>query len=154
VSPLPALAVALPGTIVVLLSLGSALLALSGTHPLWTPEGVNMSEAAALRDAATVVALLRAGESADERRAVRAGIVSRHQVSLTPLEAAIAARRPEVVEVILWAGPRLDDGAWRHARCLAALSSDEELGPVVERYRPAAIGADVRPHCAGIRQPW
>ncbi len=151
---LPSIAIALPGVTVAALALCSFVLAIAGAHPLWKANDVNMSEAAALRDRATVIRLIRNGEDPDERRPVRAGLVSTGRTMLTPIEAAMAARRPEVVEVLLWAANELDGPAWIRARCLAAMVPDAEIERVVDRYRPAGIGAGDSVDCVGIERPW
>lgn len=145
------LAVALPGAVVAMLSLGLLATAISGAHPLWREDAVNMSEAAALRDRATVVRLIRGGDDPRIRRLVRAGVLFDRAVSLTPLEAAIAAKRAEVVNVILSAMV-VDAATWREAKCLLLGIDEDDVYGVVDAHRPPEIRGE--PDCAGFVRPW
>src|SRR5687768_13200093 len=108
---LPVLAVGLPGAVVACWSLGLGAMTLAGANPYWTPQPVNISEAAALRDAATVVRLLRDGADPRESHTLRAGMLFDRAVTMNPIEAAVAARRTEVVDAILAERPH-DAAAW------------------------------------------
>ncbi len=150
---LPAACVAVPPVALAVVSAGLlALTALSG-HPLWPSHALNMSEAAALRDSATVLQLIRQGENLHERRRVRAGFLVDRDVALTPLEAAIAARRSEVVDVILWASHGVDWSTWKGARCLADTVADRDVERVLDLYRPVDTDV-VNVDCTGVRRPW
>ena len=145
------LALGLPGALVALWSLALCAMTFAGANPYWTEEPVNISEAAALRDAATVVNLIQRG--ADPRRAypVPAGRLFDRAITVTPLEAAVAARRPEVVDAILSARS-LDAAAWAAAICLARSVPDEDMAHVVAAHRPEGAAAEV--DCAGYTRPW
>jgi hypothetical protein len=145
------LAVGLPGVLVALWSLVLGAMSLAGVNPYWTEQPVNISEAAALRDAATVVKLIHRGVDPRERYPVRAGALFDRAVAVTPLEAAVAARRPEVAEVILSARP-LDAAGWTRAACLAGSVPDADIRAVVASHRPESAAADV--DCAGYTRPW
>jgi hypothetical protein len=120
---------------------------MAGVQPVWRADAVNMAEAAAMRDTATVLKLIRAGADPDERLMVRAGALFDQPIALTPTEAAIAARRPEVVELLhTAAGDRVD---WTYARCLADLVGSRETVDVLDRHRPSSRG-----DCTGVRTPW
>jgi hypothetical protein len=121
-----------------------------GRHPLWSEQPVNMSEAAAARDRALVTRLLRRGERPDEPRRVRAGLVSHRAVTLTPIEAAIAARRAEVVNVLLPDVRPLDPATWNRLRCLAEQAGEQDTTVLLDRWQPP--GATVQ--CGGIEKPW
>jgi hypothetical protein len=112
---------------------------------------VNISEAAALRDAATVVNLIQRGVDPRAPYPVPAGRLFDHAVTMTPLEAAVAARRPEVVDVILSARP-LDAAGWAGAACLARSVPDADIRAVVAAHRPEGAAPDV--DCAGYTRPW
>ena len=81
-------AAALPAVGLGILTAGMLLRALVGTHPYWRVEPVNLSEAAALRDQATVVELIRRGENPYQRREVRADLLFNDRAELTAFEAA------------------------------------------------------------------
>ena len=148
--------VALPGTAAAVLALVAFALGLAGLHPLWRAERVNMSEAAAYRDAATVLELIRAGEDPDARRPVGRGPVFSKDVMVTPLEAAVAAGRAEVVEVWLSAHSSLDARRWIEARCVARFGRTDEIRQTVDRHRPADVPADFDPErqCDGVERRW
>ena len=143
-------AAALPAIVLGIVSLGVLALAAAGAHPMWQQQPVNMSEAAALQDSATVLRMLRRGESLRAVRPVRAGVLSPATVMVTPLEAAIAARRAEVVEILMWSAEGVDPETWTRLRCLAASASDEDVARVLDQYKPAAAGSN----CAGVVRPW
>jgi ABC-type uncharacterized transport system auxiliary subunit len=149
-SRVPALALAFPGVIVALGSLGLGLMTVAGVNPFWSEPVVNISEAAALRDSATVLRLIRRGEDFAAPHSVRAGVLFDRAITLTPVEAAVAARRAEVVEALL-SSQRLEAAAWQRAFCVAAAVPDEDIRAVVNAHRPdGAADAD----CAGYRRPW
>jgi hypothetical protein len=73
-------------------------------------EPVTVSEALALGDAASAVALIRAGRDPNERSVVSTGLLDSHQsVRLTSLQTAVLARRPEFIALMLRHGARLDE---------------------------------------------
>ena len=130
---MPAVAFALPGTVLACTLAVHVILA-AGWAPMWSEDRVNISEAEALQDGATVMHMMRRGESARERHLVRAGILSDEAVWLTPLEAGIAARRPDVVELVLKESRGIDWTTWSDAKCLA---DDTGIERVIDAYRPA-----------------
>ena len=148
---LPTLGVVLPGALVALWSLGLCAMTAIGANPYWAPQPVNISEAAALRDAATVVRLIGRGADPLEPHPVRAGALFDRAVTVTPLEAAVAARRAEVVDAILSARPP-GAAAWQRAACLANSVPDEDIREAVGAHRPDGVAADV--DCAGYARPW
>jgi hypothetical protein len=138
-SGLPFAAIALPGAILAALSVGALATAAAGRHPLWRHDDLNMSEAAALRDAATVLRLVRAGESPTVPRRIRPRLLSARAVTLTPLEAAIAAERPEIVQLLMSVMDRIDAATWVRARCLAVRGDDREVDRVLDSYKPKEL---------------
>jgi hypothetical protein len=149
-SRLAALALAIPGMVVALGSAGLGLMTLAGVNPFWSEQPVNISEAAALRDSATVLRLIQRGEDLAAAHRVRAGVLFDRAVTLTPVEAAVAARRSEVVDAIL-SSRRLEATDWQRAFCVAAAAPDEDIREVVSAHRPAdATDAD----CADYTRPW
>jgi hypothetical protein len=138
------------------LALTAFALGLAGLHPLWRAEPLNMSEAAAYRDAARVLELIRAGEDPDARRPVHRGPVFSRDVMLTPLEAAVAAGRAEVVEVWLSARPSLDARVWIEARCVARFGRPDDVRETVDRHRPTDVPADfdAERQCEGVARRW
>jgi hypothetical protein len=152
---LPQLAIAMPGTAAALVSLVMLVMAARGSHPVWRHQDVNMSEAAALHDAATVIRLIRAGEDPRTPRRIQSGMLFEREVALTPLEAAIAARRPEVVDVLLSEMPGgLDADAWSRAVCLAGAVKAHDVERVLHDHRPGRAAGDARVECTAHALPW
>jgi hypothetical protein len=82
------------------------VLAVWGMHPFWAWEPLNLAEAAALRDSGEVARLLAEGEDPNATYMVRGGFVRDHPVQMTPSAAALAARRDEIVQLLLDGGAR------------------------------------------------
>ncbi len=144
------LAAALPAVCLGVLTAGVLIRALVGTHPLWRVEPVNLSEAAALRDQATVVELIRQGEDPYQRREVRADLLFNDRADLTAFESAIASGRAEVMEVILWSAPKPEPAEWNRLRCLSRLQETEDIDDVLDRYKPESAVLE----CSGVTSPW
>ena len=126
------------------------LRALVGTHPYWRVEPVNLSEAAALRDQATVVELIRRGEDPYRQREVRADLLFNDRTELTAFEAAIASGRAEVVEVMLWSARQPAPGEWNRLRCLSQLQETDDIDEVLDRFKPQSAVLE----CSGVTRPW
>ena len=145
------LLVSLPGAILAIVTAVMMLMAAGGSHPLWRVEPVNLSEAAALRDRATIVQLIARGEDPYARREVRANLAFNDRFELTPLEAGIATHRAEIVDMILFsARTPVDAAAWTRLRCLAELEGDKDVSATLERYRPESATQV----CDGVTRPW
>jgi hypothetical protein len=145
------LAVAIPGAIIGVATWIAVVLAAAGADPFWRVEPVNLSEAAALRDRATVVQLMASGEDPYAPREIRPDVLFNNAVTLTPVEAGIAAGRAEVVDVILFSAHTPPDApTWNRIRCLAQLQGDEDVEAVLDRYRPASAVLE----CSGVTRPW
>ena len=146
---LPLIAAAVPGVVVALASVVQIGLAASGRDPLWAVKEVTAAEAAALRDPATLARMSKEGADLRAARPVRAGVLGRTALTLTPLDAAIAARRGEVVEFLLWAAPPLDVETWTRARCLAALVAEDDVSAALAKQAPP-----LELDCSGYVRPW
>jgi hypothetical protein len=145
-----AVATAAPATLLGIMTAGMLLRAVFGSHPLWHAEPINLSEAAALRDQATVVQLIRRGEDPYQRREVRADLLFNDRAELTAPEAAIASGRAEVMEAILLSAARPAPAEWHRLRCLSKLQETEDIDEVLDRYKPDAAVLE----CGGITKPW
>lgn len=146
------LAVALPGAVV---GAATALLMIAAPVselPWWRMTEVNFSEAAALRDRATVVQMMADGEDPYAPREIRADLVFNNRVELSPIEAGIATHRAEIVDIILFTAPRLpDEPTWVRLRCLAQLEGDNDVKEVLNRYQPEPA---TPPSCDGVERTW
>ena len=116
-----------------------ALAAVTGRHPIWSLEPQNLPEAAAFRDAADVVRRVARGEDLNRAGDVRAGIVLPESASLTPLEAAAAAREGEMVQMLLNLGASPDASVWQRAWCISDASAVRE---VLEAHRSPGATED------------
>jgi hypothetical protein len=89
------------------------VLAIWDLHPFWLWEPLNLAEAAALRDRGEVARLLAEGHDPNATYRVRRGAVRSYAMQMTPLNAALSARRDEIVQILIDAGstpevPRTD----------------------------------------------
>jgi hypothetical protein len=147
---LPALAVALPGTLLVLATTALLLGLPFGFDPLWHAESLTLPEAAALRDTGEVVRLIANRENPDAPGPVRANILRSEPVVVTPLEAAVAADRPEVIEVLLDQGASLDAPTMVRLVCFARRVEADDAGAFLLAQRPD----DAPGSCDQVSTPW
>ena len=147
------LLVAAAAPAVVLASLEAAMLMIATVrdHPRWPNTELNLSEAAAVRDHAEVVRLIESGENPNTRRPVRPGLVQNDvEVEATPLEAAIAIRRPELVSLLFDRGARLSPADWLRLWCSAQAQEYAGVAAVLDTRRPD--GVEIR--CSGDESLW
>ena len=69
---------------------------------------------------------------------------------LTPLEAAVGARRAEMVELLMLRGARVDASGWRRLHCLALSTGAADVVAMLDRYKPANAASS----CDGISTPF
>lgn len=81
------------------------VLAAWGLHPFWMWQPLNLAEAAALRDRGEVARLLAEGADPNAVYLVRRGMIREQSMRLTPVAAARATRRDEIVQLLV------DEGA-------------------------------------------
>jgi hypothetical protein len=113
----------------------------AGQHPFFGLQPSNLVEAAAFRDGGALVRRVEAGEDPNRPDTVRAGIFGPQPAALTPLEAAAAQRRAEIVNLLINLGAAPDARVWTRAWCI---SEDADVRAVLDRHRPA----DAEPGCA------
>ena len=112
-----------------------AVLALAGTgpHPIWSLDAQNLAEAAAFRDGGALVRFVEAGEDPRQPGVVRPGVIADEAMTLTPIDAAAIAKRPEIVQLLFDLGLSLDAASWTQAWCLA---TDRGVRAVLQAHRP------------------
>lgn len=116
-----------------------AIAGLTGRDPIWTLQPRNLSEAAAFRDAGAVVRRIDAGEDPNRPGEVRPGPILPESATLTPVEAAVVSRHPEMIQLLLELGASLDANAWQRAWCI---SDDSDGREVLAAHRPADANED------------
>jgi hypothetical protein len=130
----------------------SAMIVMSGvaggTPPFWRGGALTLSEAAALRDQGEVTRLTASGEDPNGVYALRRGVLAAS--ALTPLEAAVGARRAEMVELLMLRGATVDETTWRRLHCFALATRAADVVEMLDRYKPA----NSETSCEGIRTPF
>jgi hypothetical protein len=94
----------LPIAVLAIMRVAFLILALWNLNPFWSWVPLNLGEAAALRDGGEVARLLESGADPNATYRIRRGFVHDDASQMTPLEAARAARRDEIVQILLDAG--------------------------------------------------
>ena len=113
--------------------------ALFGSTPaFWQGGPLTLAEAAALRDQAEVARLIEAGADPNAEYPLRPNVLSISRA--TPLEAAVAARRPEIVTLLRLEGATVDEPGWHRLHCLAVEIGEGDVIEAVDTYRPATAG--------------
>ena len=117
--------------------LGAAVF--GNTPTFWKGGALTLAEAAALRDQGEIARLIEAGADPDAEYPLRRDVLATTRA--TPLEAAVAARRPEIVSLLMHEGATMDEPRWRHLHCLADDIGDADVLQAVDAYRPATGAA-------------
>src|SRR4030095_16895895 len=99
----------LPAVLLTVARAAFLILAFWDLHPFWLWEELNLAEAAALRARGEVGRLLAEGQDPNATYRVRRGFVRDYAMQLTPVEAAGATRRDELVQILVEAGRRADE---------------------------------------------
>ncbi len=111
---------------------------------------MTLSEAAALHDNGEVARLIGLGEDVNGTSLVRSGILANHSLVLTPIEAAVASERADMVEVLLERGARVDEAMWMRLMCFSASVEAEDVLALLE---PLRSDASVE-NCDLVQVPW
>ena len=116
-----------------------------GATPFWPVTNLTLSEAVVTRDAGEVVRLIER-ERVDPNRSwpVRADLLETSPI--TPVEAAVAMRRGEMVILLLRHGAVLPEGPERDALICQAVRAGED--DVVGLLLQTGNGSDPRGRCA------
>ena len=122
-----------------------------GYRALAAPADLTMSEAAVLSDQAELLRQMRHGANPDAQASIRRGMFGEQDYLMTPLEAAIAGRHVESVQVLVDNGTKLDSDNFPRLVCLARLNDATDVVAFLEKHAPSR-GTAV--DCSGIRLPW
>jgi hypothetical protein len=111
---------AAPPVAVVAISLALLTGAGAGLHPFWRPIVLNLAEAAAARDVATLAAAIERGGDPNAAYVIRRPLLdAAAAVTATPLEAGVRTGRLEVIALLLEKGVRLEPDERRTLVCEA-----------------------------------
>ncbi|NOT26965.1 MAG: hypothetical protein HOP16_12770 [Acidobacteria bacterium] len=147
VSRWSSIGLAVPGCVLAAASALALTLAAVDRHPMWPYTPLNLAEAAGTRDEAEVTRLVENGADATAAYSVRPGLMFDVETRLTPLEAAVAVRDPEMLARLFDLGIPINATLWTRLRCLA---DERRVGPLLDTRRPA--DADMK--CDGVVPPW
>lgn len=126
------------------------LAALVDPQVRWPEYRLNLAEATAVRETAEVARQLEAGADPNRRDTVRSGMLTSAAVAATPLEAAVAIRRAELIAVLRNAGARLEPEEWRRLSCHARAAGSDDIVAALAPFGPP--GAQLT--CAGDEELW
>ena len=145
-----ACALGLPGVLLIVATAAMLVGLPFGADPLWAVEPITLSEAAALRDNGEVVRLIELGADVNGTSAVRPNILTEHSLVVTPIEAAVAAERADMVELLLEQGARMDAALWTRLMCFSASVEADDVRALLEPRRPEGSVED----CDHVQARW
>jgi hypothetical protein len=132
---LPTVCAAIPALVAVGFCAAVFVAAVFGSTPaFWQGGSLTLSEAAALRDQGEVARLIEAGADPDSEYPLRPDVIATRRA--TPLEAAVAARRAEIVNLLMREGATMDERSWRRLHCLAVDTGAADVVDAIDAYRP------------------
>jgi hypothetical protein len=120
-----------------------------GGDPFWHEPQLTMSEAAALKDRATMQRLLWAGVDPNAPAKVRANILKSYDIVVTPLEASVGTRTQTAMQFLLEHGARMD----RHDQDVVTCLATEDAADEILDYLAKAFPGE-KPDCAHVTTPW
>jgi len=125
--------VALPG---LLLAAVAVIVVAAGFRAFEPEPALTLSEAAALRDNADVVLLIREGADPNAPAAVRPAVLRSRTGVMTPLEAAVTARHIETAGLLMDLGASVRDDNFERLFCLATRSRIDDLITLITARLP------------------
>lgn len=136
VTTLPALCAAIPALAAVGFCAAVVGAAVFGSTPtFWQGGPLTLAEAAALRDQGEVARLIEAGADPNRQYDLRPDVLAIRRA--TPLEAAVAARRAEIINLLMHEGATLNESSWRHLHCLAVETEAADVVRAIDVQKPA-----------------
>lgn len=131
---------AAPALVAVVVSAAIVVTAVTNdAPPFWRGGSLTLSEAAALHDQGELVRLIASGNDPNAVYPLRADVLAVR--ALTPLEAAVGARRPEMIDLLIRHGAEVDADSWRRLHCLAMATGDADVVQMLDRFRPGGSEA-------------
>jgi len=122
---------------------------------LWPPDEVTLSEAIATRNTAEALRLIQLGADPNTPSRVRRGLLTAdHDVTITPVEAAVGAQRADALRMLLANGATIDARELRVLRCYENTRRDGSVREILDAHDTGSDehGADPD-ECAGISLP-
>jgi ankyrin repeat protein len=144
------IALGVPGVLLVAATAAMLMGLPFGIDPLWAVEPTTLSEAAALRDNGEVVRLIELGADVNGTSLVRPNIVAERELTMTPLEAAVAAERADMVELLLEQGARVDPAQWTSLMCFAGSVEADDVRALLAPLHTQPLTDD----CDRVQIPW
>jgi len=115
---------------------------------LWPPDQVTLSEAVATRNNAEALRLIQQGADPNRPGFVRDGLLTNgYDVTVRPVEAAVAAQRADSLRMLLANGASVDDEELRVLSCIEEQRHDSGVREILEAHGAAHIA------CDGVRLP-
>ncbi len=115
---------------------------------MWPPDTVNMAEAVATGDYAEVTRQLEHGVDPNPAMDVRARLLQSKPMRVTPLQAAVWARTPRMVTILLEGGAILSPTSLAVLKCM----NDDNRNSEVRALLDAVVTEGELP-CAGLNVP-
>lgn len=143
----PILGAALPSLFAVVVAFSSTLLGVPAFGPR---EPLTLAEAAGLRDRAAILRLVRRGVDPNAPAHVRRDVLRSPEYTMTPLEAAIASRRADIMLFLTQLGAVIDEKNYSVFWCFAQVAGDDEVIAFLEARRPGADPSD----CSSVSTAW
>jgi hypothetical protein len=137
-----AVALGAPGLVLSCAIVAAAMTSVAGLAPPAHEYQLTLAEAAALHDIAEIVRLVRQGHDPRQPAVVRAGILRDRPMTLTPMAAAILARRVDAIDVLAAKGGGIRGDEFPQYWCLAQSRGDAAVIAAVETQVPLAAPVD------------
>jgi len=104
------------------------------TPTFWQGGPLTLAEAAALRDQGEVARLIESGADPDGEYDLRPDVLAIDHA--TPLEAAVAARRAEIIDLLMREGATLNESGWRRLHCAAVETGAADVVRAIDELKP------------------
>ena len=110
---------------------------------LWPPDRVTLSEAVATRNNAEALRLIQQGADPNRPGLVRDGLLTNgYDVTVRPVEAAVAAQRADALRMLLANGASVDDEELRVLSCIEQQRHDSGVREILEAHGAASTACD------------
>jgi hypothetical protein len=146
----PALGAAVPSVAAAILMMVLAIGSMPAVGAFAPREPLTLAEAAGLHDKAEIVRLIRRGHDPNIPARVRRGVLRSPEYVMTPIEAAIAGRRVDVVGLLTQMGAVIDEHNYPVLWCFALANKDADVIAFVEARQQGNTPRD----CTSVATAW